>query len=37
MRERPLRSDFEVRQFLRRLVPEYTPDERYHRRAAERA
>ncbi len=37
LRERPLRSDFEVRQFLRRLVPEYTPDERYHRRAAERA
>jgi FlaA1/EpsC-like NDP-sugar epimerase len=37
LRERPLRSDFEVRQFLRRMVPEYTPDERYHRRAAERA
>jgi len=37
LRERPLRSDFEVRQFLHRLVPEYTPDERYHRRAAERA
>jgi FlaA1/EpsC-like NDP-sugar epimerase len=37
LRERPLRSDFEVRQFLRRLVPEYTPDERYHRRVAERA
>jgi FlaA1/EpsC-like NDP-sugar epimerase len=37
VRERPLRSDFEVRQFLRRMVPEYTPDERYHRRAAERA
>jgi FlaA1/EpsC-like NDP-sugar epimerase len=37
LRERPLRSDFEVRQFLRRLVPEYTPDERYHRRAVERA
>jgi FlaA1/EpsC-like NDP-sugar epimerase len=37
LRERPLRSDFEVRQFLRRLVPEYTPDERYHRRAVEQA
>ena len=37
LRERPLRSDFEVRQFLRRMVPEYTPDERYHRRTAERA
>jgi FlaA1/EpsC-like NDP-sugar epimerase len=37
LRERPLRSDFEVRQFLRRMVPEYTPDERYHRRLLERA
>ena len=37
LRERPLRSDFEVRQFLRRMVPEYTPDERYHLRGAERA
>jgi FlaA1/EpsC-like NDP-sugar epimerase len=37
LRERPLRSDFEVRQFLRRLVPEYTPDERYHSRALESA
>jgi FlaA1/EpsC-like NDP-sugar epimerase len=37
LRERPLRSDFEVRQFLHRLVPEYTPDERYHQRQLERA
>jgi hypothetical protein len=37
LREKPLRSDFEVRQFLNRVVPEYTPDERYHARSAERA
>jgi FlaA1/EpsC-like NDP-sugar epimerase len=30
LKDRPTRSDFEVRQMLRRLVPEYTPDARIH-------
>jgi FlaA1/EpsC-like NDP-sugar epimerase len=36
MREKPARSDFEVRQLLARLVSEYTPDARVHT-ALERA
>lgn len=37
IREKPTRSDFEVRKFLQRLVVEYTPDPRYavaHERVA---
>lgn len=29
LREKPTRSDFEVREFLRKVVPEYTPDSRH--------